>query len=237
MLIPSGLKSTLSYAAGLLFITPVGDLLRRRPLLLAILTLSTLLCMGVALAPNLHAMYALSFLLGLVTVTPQILLPFAGDLAPPERRASVLAIVLSGLILGVIFARAIGGVIADVSGSWRNVYWIGVGLQATSLILLWAVLPDWPSKIELTNLEDKDKGGKHSLTYFGILTSMAKLAVTEPILVQACLIMFSLQLVFSCFWVTLTFLLSEPPYYFSTYVFHAIHTHKTVPNPRFLGFG
>lgn len=204
------------YATGLLLITPLGDLVRRRPLLLIVLTLSTLLTMGVALSPNLLTFQILSFFLGVVTVTPQILIPFAGDLAPPERRASALSIVLSGLILGVIIARALGGIVADASGSWENVYWIGMGLQASALGLLWWILPDWPSKVELLAATQRNNPDKRPLTYFTILSSMAKLAVTEPALIQGCIIGLVNQMVFSGFWVTLTFLLADAPYHYST---------------------
>ncbi|KAG9017682.1 hypothetical protein FRB90_000272 [Tulasnella sp. 427] len=204
------------YAAGLLLITPLGDLVRRRPLLLTVLTLSIVLTMGVALSPNLVTFQILSFFLGTVTVTPQILIPFAGDLAPAERRASALSIVLSGLILGVIMARALGGIVADASGSWKNVYWIGMGLQATALGLLWWILPDWPSKVELLATTQDTTSDKKPLSYFTIFSTMAKVAVTEPALIQGCIIGLVNQMVFSGFWVTLTFLLTDAPYHYST---------------------
>jgi hypothetical protein len=48
---------------------------------------------------------ALSFLIGMCSVVPQILIPMAADLAPPERRASAISIVLAGLLCGVLYAR------------------------------------------------------------------------------------------------------------------------------------
>ncbi|KAG8890427.1 histone acetyltransferase [Tulasnella sp. 332] len=203
------------------FVSTTSDLVRRRPLLLIVLSLCIALTIGVALSPNVVAFKVLSFFLGVVTVTPQILIPYAVDLAPPERRASVMAIVISGLLLGIIIARAVGGVIADVTGSWRNVYWVGVGLQSLAMLLLWWVLPDRPSKIEQAmheaeNAGTTDVGKAEPLTYWGILITMAKLAVTEPILIQGCLIGCAMQIIFSGFWVTLTFLLTDAPYHFST---------------------
>ncbi|KAG8892477.1 hypothetical protein FRC01_014151, partial [Tulasnella sp. 417] len=172
--------------------------------------------MGIALSRNLVSVQALSFFLGVTSVTPQILIPFAGDLAPPERRGTAISIVLSGLLLGIIFGRAIGGVIGDASSSWKNVYWIAVGLQAIALAVLWWVLPDWPSKVEA--LPKAKEGGVEQKrpTYLTILWTMAKLAVTEPILIQGCLINLMNQVVFSSFWVTLTFLLAGSPFNYST---------------------
>lgn len=176
--------------------------------------------LGLSFSPSIAALKALSFFVGIVNVTPQVLIPFAADLAPPDRRAATIAIVFSGLLLGVIFGRAIGGVIADVTGDWRNVYYVAVGLQSVALGLLWWVLPDWPSKVEIARREADEKGGGGQegikrLTYFGILGTMIKFAVTEPILIQGYIIGFTTQAVFSGFWVTLTFLLAEV-YHYST---------------------
>ncbi|KAG8883734.1 hypothetical protein FRB98_002832 [Tulasnella sp. 332] len=220
------------YALGILLISPLGDLIRRRPLILLMLSLSLLLTIGIALAPSIPAFKALSFLTGVCTVTPQILIPYAVDLAPPHRRASVMSIVLSGLLLGVIVARAIGGVVADISGSWRNVYWMGCGLQGLSLLSLWWVVPDRPSKTEWEMepaLEGRDSQAASTatvgnigpvqmsrLTYLGILKTMFKFAATEPILIQGYTIGFLTQIIFASFWVTLTFLLTNAPYHFST---------------------
>lgn len=70
------------------------------------------------------------FLLGLVSVTPQILLPLAGDLAPPERRGSALSIVLAGLLLGLLFGRVLAGAIAQ-AGTVAEVYFMSAGLQVS----------------------------------------------------------------------------------------------------------
>ena len=151
---------------------------------------------------SIHVFEALTFLIGMTSVTPQILLPLAADLAPEKRRASAISVVLSGLLFGVLIARVIGGVIAEFS-SWRVVYYFSLGVQTVVLVGSYFMLPDCPSK-------NKD------LTYWHILWTMAKFAVTEPILIQAYLINFASSACFSNFWVTLTFLLGGPPYHYST---------------------
>ncbi|KAG8935434.1 hypothetical protein FRC01_000041 [Tulasnella sp. 417] len=205
------------YAIGLLFITPLGDLVRRRGLLLAVLALSTILTICVTLSPTIPVLKTLMFLLGVVSVTPQIIMPLVGDLAEPHRRCTVVSIVLSGLLLGIIFARCVGAVIVFCSGSWRTVYWIGAGLQIFSFLLLWWFLPDWPSKAGAAPVPPDNKSSARSETYGNVLRSMARLAVTEPILIQSCLIAFGTQMVFSSFWVTATLLLGALPYNFTTF--------------------
>lgn len=122
-----------SYALGIIFISPCGDLIRRRPLLLLLTLASSLLTLILALVPSILAFQVISFFLGAASVTPQILLPLAGDLARPERRASALSIVLSGLILGILVARVLAGVVTQGSGSVKNVYFMSFGLQASPL--------------------------------------------------------------------------------------------------------
>ncbi|KZV85230.1 MFS general substrate transporter [Exidia glandulosa HHB12029] len=199
------------YATGILLISPLGDLVPRRPLLLLLIVASSLLSLGLARAPSLPAFTALSFLVGVSTVTPQVLIPLAADLAPPPRRATAVGIVFSGLLLGLMVARVLAGIVAQFTGDpakgdgWRNVYWMAFGVQVFTGILLYFSLPDWPAK-------NKNTG----LTYWGVLYSMGKLMVTEPLLIQCSLIGFLSSAVFASFWVTLTFLLGGAPYFYST---------------------
>lgn len=105
---------------GLVLISPLGDLVRRRQLVLLLVATSTAFTIGLAVTKIFRVFEVLSFLTGVVTVTPQILMPLAADLAPPERRASALSVVLSGLMLGILIARVLAGVIANFT-SWRVV--------------------------------------------------------------------------------------------------------------------
>ncbi|KIJ41695.1 hypothetical protein M422DRAFT_229522 [Sphaerobolus stellatus SS14] len=186
------------YAVGLLLVTPLGDLVRRRPLLLLLVLSSGSLSIVLALAKSAVVFEVISFFIGVLTVTPQVLIPLAADLSPPHRRAASISIVFAGLLLGILIARVLAGVIAQFS-SWRNVYFMAVGVQYAMLLLLYLVLPDFPAK-------------SPEIGYFGILKSMAIFAVTEPILIQACLVSCAGSACFTNFWVTLTFLLGGPPY-------------------------
>ncbi|KAL5482344.1 hypothetical protein ACEPAI_8938 [Sanghuangporus weigelae] len=192
------------YAIGLLLLSPLGDLVRRRPLLLLLVLISGSLSIGLATTSSLVVFETLSFLVGTFTVTPQVLIPLAADLAPPHQRASAISIVLSGLLFGILLARVLAGVLAEFT-TWRVVYYMSIGVQFGVLAALYLVLPDWPAKNAGTGV-----------TYPGILLSMAKYAVTEPVLIQAGVMQFAASACFSNFWVTLTFLLGGSPYNYST---------------------
>ncbi|KAJ7143676.1 MFS DHA1 protein [Mycena epipterygia] len=192
------------YATGLLLLTPLGDLVRRRPLLLLLIFTSASLTIGLAITRSLVIFEVLSFLIAFSSVTPQVLIPFTADLAPVNRRATFVSIVFSGLLMGVLLARVLSGIIAQFS-SYRNIYWMGTGGQYLILIVLYFITPDTPPK----NMD---------LTYFKILKTMGKFIVTEPALIQGCLIFFCNSAIFAGFWVTMTFLLGGAPYSYSTLV-------------------
>jgi hypothetical protein len=61
------------YAAGLLLISPLRDLVRRRPLMLLLVFLTTTMSIGLTVTSNLVVFEALSFLVGVFSVVPQIL--------------------------------------------------------------------------------------------------------------------------------------------------------------------
>ena len=201
------------YATGLILISPLGDLVQRHPLALIEVAISTSLTIGLSVTSNLRVFEALSYLVGVSSVTPQIFLPFAVDLAPASRRSSAISIVLSGIILGILSARVFAGVIAEFR-SYRVVYYYAIGVQSLVLLGVYWIVPDYPRR-------NKD------LTYWKILWTMVKFIVTEPILVQGCLVLIRLNACFSNFWVTLTFLLGGPPYNYSTQVIQWFPVHAT----------
>src|ERR1700735_2464364 len=106
----------------------MGDLVKRRQLILLLALLSSSLTIGLAITNNLRAFELLSFLVGVFTVVPQILLPLVADFTPPERRATAISIMLSAFLFGILVARVLAGVIANFT-SWRVVYYMAVAVQ------------------------------------------------------------------------------------------------------------
>ncbi|WZH44971.1 major facilitator superfamily domain-containing protein [Fusarium acuminatum] len=187
------------YAAGLIFVLPLGDILERRPFIVALVLATATMWIGLCVTNDFTVFRALSFVCGATTVTPQLMVPLVGDFAPAHRKASLLAIVTSGLMLGLLMARLLSGVVANFT-SWRNIYWLACGLQYLMGVVLFCFMPDYPS----TNPD--------GLNYLHALASIPRMMVTEPVLIQACLIAFTLSAVFTSFWTTLTFLLASPPF-------------------------
>jgi predicted MFS family arabinose efflux permease len=167
--------------------------------------LTSIQWLGLCITRSFPVFVALSFITAVSTVTPQLMLPLVGDLAPPAKRAMSLSIVVSGLLFGMLIARVLSGILTEYT-SWRTIYWLSFGLQYLILILLWFFMPDYP----VTN-----PGG---LNYFKMLYSILEMVFTYPVLVQACLVGFFTASIFTSFWTTLTFLLASPPYNYSPLV-------------------
>ncbi|KAJ2897862.1 putative transporter [Zalerion maritima] len=193
------------YAGGLLLICPLGDIFRRRPFILSLIAFTATMWLGLCLTSSFPAFQALSFICGFTTVTPQLLLPLVGDLAPAHRRATYLSVVVSGLMLGMLVARLLAGIIANYT-DWRNIYWFSFGVQYIILAALWAFMPDYPSK------------NPQGINYFKVLGTIFHLMFTEPLLLQTCGIALFGAAVFTSFWTTLTFLLALPPYEYNSLV-------------------
>ncbi|PQE25862.1 major facilitator superfamily transporter protein [Rutstroemia sp. NJR-2017a BBW] len=191
--------SQAGYASGLLFLCPLGDIFKRRPFVLILVFFTATMWLGLCLTNSFSVFVGISFITALTTVTPQLMLPLVGELAPPHRRATCLAIVSSGLSLGLLIARLLSGILTQYT-DWRTIYWFSFGVQYLILLLLYLFMPDYPR----TNPGD--------FNYFRMLFSIIQLLYRNPILIQASLTGFCTSTIFTTYWTTLTFLLSSPPY-------------------------
>ena len=123
------------YVTGLLFIVPLGDLLQRRRLVSLLLVLDACALAGAAAAPSFGVLAAALALVGVTSVAAQILVPFASALAAEDERGRVVGRVMSGLLLGILLARTVSGLVAELGG-WRLIY----ALAAAAMLILAVVL-------------------------------------------------------------------------------------------------
>jgi predicted MFS family arabinose efflux permease len=188
------------YATAQLFLVPVGDFVPRRVLVPAILALEVVALVLAGLSPNMTVLISVAGLVGLTAAAAQILVPFAAQLASPNERGRVVGIVTSGLLLGILLARTVAGIVADLS-SWRVVY---LGAAGITLILTLVLYRNLPSE-----------GHRPGVRYHDLLVSMAHLARTEPVLRRRAAYGALGFAAFSVFWTTAAFLLSRSPYDYS----------------------
>jgi len=196
-----GLISMLSqvgYATGMLLFLPLGDRLERRSFILAMLGAVTVALLGVAAAPSFAWLAAASLAVGVTTITPQLLVPFAAHLAEPAERGRVVGTVMSGLLIGILAARTVSGVVGSTLG-WRTMY----GIAAAVMIAL---------AVSLKELLPRSQPEGLGVSYFGLLRSIGGLLRDEPVLRQSCLLGAMSFGAFSAFWTTLAFHLARSPF-------------------------
>jgi predicted MFS family arabinose efflux permease len=139
----------LGYAAGLVLLLTLGDLFERRRLITALAAITAVFLAAAALAPSLGLFLAAAGLIGFTSVMAQILVPFAAGLSPEDERGRVVGIVMSGLLLGILLARTVSGLVAQVAG-WRAVYGLAATLMAVQMIVLYKRLPTFRQRVSLS---------------------------------------------------------------------------------------
>lgn len=190
--------SQLGYAAGLILIIPLGDSYNQRRLIVITLVLVTGALVVMASAPVLPVLGLASFLVGLTTVVPQLIIPFAANLAPVHMRGRVVGAVMSGLLIGILLARTVSGFVGAHLG-WRAMYWIAAALMVGLALTMRLLLPD-------------DTVMKQRISYPRLLHSLWGLLRNEPVLREAGVFGALTFGAFSAFWVALSFYLELPPY-------------------------
>jgi predicted MFS family arabinose efflux permease len=130
----------IGYALGIVAFVPLGDIVQRRSLIVGMFALTTLFLIGVALAPSYGVLAAAILLVGIATTAPQLLMPFAADLATAADRGRVVGIIQTGLVIGTIGARGIGGLLGAHFG-WRAVFAFAAAVAAIATIVLSRALP------------------------------------------------------------------------------------------------
>ena len=96
--------SQIGYAAGLLLLLPLGDLLERRRLVVVLALVTALGLVGAAVAPSLGLLYVAAVVIGATSVVGQILVAFSASLASDNERGRVVGTVMSGLFIGILLA-------------------------------------------------------------------------------------------------------------------------------------
>ena len=196
----AGLLVTMSqvgYGAGLLLVVPLGDLVENRKLVISIMAVGAVALTCAAFATQPLPFLAAALLIGLGSVSVQILIPYAGHLAPEATRGRAIGNVTTGLMLGIMLARPVSGFVAAHS-SWHVIY----AASAVAMVVLAVVL-----RLLLPRREPTAR-----LSYGQLLSSMVDLMRTTPALLRRGLYQAALFGAFSLFWTTSPLLLAGPDF-------------------------
>ncbi len=192
--------SQVGYAVGLALVVPLGDCVDRRKLLAWLLGVAVIGLAVMALAPGWQMLGAAALMVGVASVVGQILVPLAATLAGEGERGRVIGNVMTGLLLGILGARVVAGLIAEVAG-WRTMFWIAAGLMVAMTVWLLRRLPQVPPSAPLA--------------YRRLLASVVALVREEPVLRERMIYGAATFASFGVFWTSVAFLLAGPPYHWS----------------------
>lgn len=78
------MTTQIGYALGLLFIIPLGDLYKRKTIILINFSILVVSLLTIATAPNIYIILLASLLTGICSVMPQIFVPIAAQFSTPE---------------------------------------------------------------------------------------------------------------------------------------------------------
>jgi len=190
-----GLVPTLTqigYAVGMLLLVPLGDMHPRRRLALLFSVLTALALLGTALSVSAPMLVAFSLVLGVCNMAPQLLIPFAAQLAPKEDRGKVVGFMLSGIFIGVLLSRTVAGFVGGEFG-WRAMFVAAAVVMVVLTIALARMLP--------TNVPT------YAESYARLLKSVFDLLRDHPTLREACLFGATLFAAFMIFWSSLIHLM------------------------------
>ena len=153
-----------SYALGLLFIVPVGDIVNKTkfiPLLMFLAAIGLFLC---AFAVNLPMLWLGTVIVGLFSVAAQVLIPLAAMAVKPEKTGEVLGFLMSGLLVGLLLSTSLAGLLSNLF-NWKLIYVVSAVLMLILAFLLKAKLPSIPV---------------FKMSYANIFKSMVLLLKEEP---------------------------------------------------------
>ena len=190
----------LGYAAGLLFLVPLGDMFERRMLIVSMTLLAAGGMLITASSQSLGMLILGTALTGLFSVVAQILVPLAATLATPDKRGKVVGTIMSGLLLGILLARTVAGLLANLGG-WRTVFWVASVLMTLMAIALWRGLPKMKSETHLN--------------YPQLLGSVFSLFIHDKLLRTRAMLGCLTFANFSILWTSMAFLLAAPPFNYS----------------------
>lgn len=184
----AGLIVTLTqvgYVVGLLFIVPLSDILENRRLMATALLVAVAALLGAAFAPNGPLFLTASLFIGIGSVVAQILVPYATYLSSAEQRGRVVGNVMSGLLLGIMFARPVASFITSLWG-WHAVFVLSAIIITLLTLLLSRALPK--------------RKPVASASYGKLILSLGTLLKNTPALRRRALYQACLFGAFSMFW-------------------------------------
>lgn len=192
----------ITYACGLLFLMPLGDILEKRKLLFSFMLLAAFGLILSGFAPNIYLLILGTIITGLFSSSAQLLLPLAASLVPIQQSGRVVGFLLSGLMMGVLLARSLSGLMSTLF-DWHVIYLLsGFLLLAIAIILYRNIGLFPPTKSE---------------NYLSSIRSLPQIFLNSPRLRTRTYIGGCTFACVSLIFTTMSLLLAPAPYFFSDF--------------------
>ena len=188
------------YGLGLFFITPLGDKINRKKLILLLQILLTGVLLGITFINNLYGIYIMSLLIGMLSVSAQVIMPMAASMAT-QNKGRTVGIIFTGILVGILAARVFSGYIAAWF-NWRYVYSISAGMVLVAGIALQLAIPD----------ARQEFSGNYIQLLSSTLAQVKRFATLRRTALLGALVFGA----FCSFWTTLTFHFSGAPFHYRT---------------------
>lgn len=131
----------IALALGVFLLLPLGDWFSNRRLVIVFATLQCVSLAGMTLAADFRWFLTASTVLGFFTIAPYLLPTYVSKRVPVERLGHANAVLTTGIIVGILIARAGSGVIAEHFG-WRVVYYVATALMVGITLCLPVIMEE-----------------------------------------------------------------------------------------------
>ena len=110
-----------SYALGLLFIVPMGDVVNKTKFIPLLMSLCAAGLFISAFSVNLPMLWVGTIMAGLFSVAAQVLIPLATMTVQPEKTGEVVGFLMSGLLVGILLSTSLAGLFSNLF-HWKVIY-------------------------------------------------------------------------------------------------------------------
>lgn len=125
----------IALAVGIFLLLPLGDRVSNKVLARVFMGCQTVMLATMALAQDFYILVAASAMLGFFTITPYLLPAYVSKRVTPGRLGYANAMLTTGIIIGILLARAGSGAVGEYFG-WRAVFWIAAAVMLVTTVLV-----------------------------------------------------------------------------------------------------
>ena len=190
----------IGYVLGVVLLVPLGDLFARNKLVPTMLVISGLAHFAIGASQSYSMLLVTMCVLGVSTISGQLLVPLAGELSDDSNRGRNVSTVVSGMLMGILGSRILSGTLADLIG-WHFTFAVIGALNLALAYVLFVNIPRLPKPAHVN--------------YPKLVSGVFSLQYKNPKVLLSIFVNSANFTILSVIWTSITFLLSAPPFNYS----------------------